>query len=116
MFDSNQKNCPECKAQWKNDITITQYFKNAKENENHEQHNFYKHKTDEQILQVGKSYGCTPENPKYFSNENLVGIEHSNLYDGVLMWLCTKCKTQWGRFSGTKNIDPKEEMKIKWEK
>jgi len=113
MFNTNQKNCPECKVQWRNDDSITEHFMKAKKDSTHKQHESYKNKTDEEILKVGAMYGCIPGKPQYFG-ENMMMIEYQGLYDGALLVKCTSCETSWGRFSGIKDIKPEDEVKEKW--
>jgi rubredoxin len=46
------------------------------------------------------------ESHKYYSPpykwSRLIGIEDPRKYDGVSIWMCPDCKTQWDRFSGDK--------------
>lgn len=56
---------------------------------------------------------CCPE----CQSENVVGIEYQGLYDGVVEWLCQRCKHAWPRFDEddfrTKKL---HKMKENWEK
>jgi hypothetical protein len=87
-IDSNTCTCPKCNSDWKGD-DIYEYFRNSE---------YYKDKSDEEILEIAGSYGWTEDNPKTFNK--LIGIEIQGEYDGVLYWKCPDCESYWGRFSG----------------
>ena len=98
----NLDNCPECGGSF-NRKDVLQFFREVKEDPTNPNHAHYKDKTDEQIIEVAGMYGYTPEKPIYFSD--LIGIEYEGFYDGVLVWECPHCQTQWGRFTGQKKPD-----------
>ncbi len=45
---------------------------------------------------TANNYGWTFKNPKCFQNQ--LGIEVSEIYDGVIMYQCPDCKHVWKRF------------------
>ena len=104
--------CPHCQKQFEKK-DILEHFLNAKNDEKHNQHEFYKDYTDDEIYKVAEMYGYTKENPQYFEND-ITGIEYSRLYDGILIYQCNSCKHHWGRFSGIVDVDPKEEALFRY--
>lgn len=100
-------NCPSCNNIL-NKKDILEYFTEVRDDPNNEQHNYYKDYTDEQLLEVAANYGYTKEKPEYFNND-IIGIEYSHVYDGILVYQCKHCKNHWGRFSGIVNVNPHEE-------
>lgn len=34
------------------------------------------------------------------SEENMIGIEYPEIYDGVSEWFCKRCYTKWNRWTG----------------
>lgn len=106
-------NCPSCNESWIGE-DIYKFFLNVKNDSNHPNqslHEYYKNHTDEEILEVASMYGYTLENPKFF--EKQIGIEYSELYDGILIYQCESCKNTVGRFSGKINPIPQEEIQYK---
>lgn len=98
---NDHDNCPECNAKWKGE-DIYQHFLAAKNDPNHEQHDYYKNKTETEILKTAGDYGWTPDNPKTFGH--IIGIELAyddpEHYDGVSYWMCPNCRIAWNRFDG----------------
>lgn len=94
-------NCPECNARWKGD-DIFEYFMRAKTDPNHEQHGYYKDRTDAEILETAGNYGWTEKTPRSF--RHIIGVELSwedpERYDGVSYWQCPNCAIAWNRFTG----------------
>lgn len=78
--------CPKCKTSWEEEETIFEYFLNKKDY------------PLEEALAAAEMYGCTPENPNHFSKD-VVGIEIQGEYDGVSIWQCKKCLTEFDRWS-----------------
>ena len=103
-------NCPSCNTSWVGE-DIYKCFLNIKNDPNHPSHERYKNHTDEEILKVASMYGYTLENPTHF--EKQIGIEYSELYDGILIYQCDSCKNTVGRFSGKINPIPQEEIQYK---
>lgn len=97
--------CPECYASWDGG-DVYEYFMGAKFNPHHEQHEYYKGKTIDEIKKVAGSYGWSDENQVRFGK--LIGIDMSmdlnatddERYDGVSYWKCPECEIAWNRFSG----------------
>jgi hypothetical protein len=88
--------CPKCNANWDNgDILETFKALRAKGDD------YYATKTDAELVEITRSYGSTPENPKKFSR--LIGFElpydHPEHYDGVSFWRCPDCSYDWQRFA-----------------
>ncbi len=116
--------CPECKASW-DDGDIYEYFMEAKFNPSHEQHNYYKNKTVNEIKDTAGSYGWSDKNQVRFGK--VIGIDMSmdlnatddESYDGVSYWKCPECNIAWNRFNGLRTdkfvkpkVDVIEEEKI----
>lgn len=93
--------CPECGGDWDGG-DIYEHFLEAKFNPNHEQHEYYKDKTLDEIKKSAGSYGWTEETPRRFGK--LIGIElpydDPDHYDGVSFWQCPHCEIAWNRFNG----------------
>lgn len=77
--------CPKCKVPWRKEETIYEYFLREYNNE-------------EEARKSAEMYGCTPEHPMHFG-VNVVGIEDSEIYDGISYWKCQKCNTYFSRWT-----------------
>jgi len=100
--------CPECNALWDGG-DIYEHFLEAKFNPNHEQHNYYKDRTIDEIKETAGGYGWTEETKVRFGK--VIGMDCSmdpldesedGKYDGVSYWQCPKCQIAWHRFKGTR--------------
>lgn len=87
--------CPKCNASW-DDGGILETFKKLRDAGDQ----YYATKTDEELVEIARSHGSTPENPQKFSR--LIGFElaydHPDHYDGVSFWRCPECSYDWQRF------------------
>jgi hypothetical protein len=84
--------CPKCGCSW-NAGDVLETFKTMRS----EGREWYKDKTDAELIKIAGNYGWTPESPKNFSR--LIGIEERGVYDGVCKWRCPDCNAEWNRFS-----------------
>jgi ribosomal protein L37AE/L43A len=75
-------NCPECGASW--DAGAVYDGLRA--------HAAYADKTDDEVREIAAQYG---DSDAHFSR--LIGVEIRGAYDGVLLWQCPDCQTQWRR-------------------
>lgn len=87
MSIKDQQECPVCGANW-NAGDIYEVLRN---------HDGYKGWTNEKILEAASHYGWSKENPKHFTR--LIGIEILGQYDGVSIWRCPDCGSEWDRFT-----------------
>lgn len=78
-------NCPKCKTPWKEDETIFDFFLRKCGNE-------------EKALKMAENYGCTLDSPQHFSKD-VIGIEIQGGYDGVSLWKCKKCNSEFDRWT-----------------
>ncbi len=78
------KNCPHCNTEWEEKETITEHFESQG----------YSHR---KAVQTGALYGCKPESPQHFG-KNVIGIETPE-YDGVSLWECQVCESQFSRWT-----------------
>lgn len=78
------KNCPSCGIEWEQKETIYEYF-------------FSVYKDETKARKAAQLHGCTPDNPKHFG-KNVIGIENGE-YDGVSLWECQECKSQFSRWT-----------------
>ena len=94
--------CPNCNTPWEEEQNIYDFFKAKYQEE-------YSDKSTEAIKALASDtafmYGCTKENSKHFS-KNVVGIEYTRKYDGVLEWHCQECKCYVNRFTGGIRYEP----------
>lgn len=102
-FDAEQKNCPECGVEWREEKNVLQSLqKLAAEGDP-----YWARFSEEDLVEAGADYGHTPETPRHFGTGNFLGIENPYVYDGVSVWQCQVCKTGWDRFTG-KQMTPEE--------
>ena len=91
--------CPECGANWNNGDVLARLRALRDSDE------YYKNKTDDELIEIAGYYGWTVENPKCFSR--LLGVElpydHPRHYDGVSEWQCPDCTKSWRRFGLPRN-------------
>ncbi len=82
--------CPNCKTSWDGGDLF----------ESLRSLDLYKANSDEEIQNIARNYGWTPENRIHSSR--LIGIEIRGLYDGVAFYRCpnTLCNSTWSRFTG----------------
>lgn len=81
----NLTECPSCKGNWDGgDIYEVLRL-----------HTTYDKYSDEEVKKLAEDYGWSEKNKKHFSQ--LIGIEISELYDGVSFWECPHCNKQWKR-------------------
>ena len=108
--------CPECNASWDGG-DILEFFKDMRDDDEHEDHKYYKDETDEELLKMAKKYGWSEETPKRFGK--VIGVElplyDPEHYDGISYWLCPGCNVAWNRWTGKRTerfIKPIEDQKL----
>jgi hypothetical protein len=90
--------CPVCKEDWDGG-NILEFLTKQRDNVKSEMNDILIGKTDEEIYEIAKSYGYTYENKAHF-RKNMIDIEISGVYEGVLYHRCNSCRTHWHRFNG----------------
>jgi len=88
--------CPHCNISWDGG-EIYKHFEHLREIGDE----YYRDKTDEELVETADNYGWSKTNPIHF-RKNIIGIEIQGEYDGILYWECSSCKSRWHRFTGQK--------------
>lgn len=84
--------CPKCGTSWDNGDILETFQKMRAAGDD-----FYKDKTDAELVDIASAYGWSKEQPVRF--RRLIGIElpydHPEHYDGVSYYQCPDCSAQF---------------------